>query len=73
MLVHFLGDIVQPLHNMGRFTRKYPDGDRGGNAFKLKSKYGVTNLHSLWDKVLYEERNNIPRPISAEDWADIET
>ena len=35
MLIHQMGDLSQPLHTMDRFTKKYPDGDAGGNAFKL--------------------------------------
>jgi len=53
LLIHFVGDIHQPLHATSRYTSKYPHGDAGGNGFKLTSKDGVTNLHSLWDSVLY--------------------
>lgn len=72
MLVHFLGDIVQPLHSMSRFSPELPKGDKGGNAFKLPYRYRVKSLHSLWDKVLYEERYNIRRPISDDKWADFQ-
>ena len=68
MLVHLIGDIVQPLHSMNRFNEEYPKGDSGGNRFKLKYRYGVKSLHSLWDKVLYQERKNIRRPISEKNW-----
>lgn len=50
MLIHFVGDLHQPLHATDR-------GDRGGNAFSI---HGVpftdlfpgtlANLHSYWDK-----------------------
>lgn len=70
MLVHFFGDIVQPLHNMNRYTADYPKGDKGANAFKLPYRYAVKSLHSLWDKVLYEERYNIRRPFTEETWAE---
>jgi hypothetical protein len=45
-LVHFVGDLHQPLHAAER------DGDQGGN--KLKVHYGIepTNLHSTWDGLL---------------------
>lgn len=70
MLVHLIGDLVQPMHSMARFSSDDPKGDKGGNYFSLASKYGVKNLHSLWDKVLYKERNNIARPIKADVWED---
>ena len=46
-LVHFVGDLHQPLHAAER------DGDQGGN--KLRIHYGAiphTNLHSAWDGYL---------------------
>jgi hypothetical protein len=61
LLIHFMGDQAQPLHNIERFSSKYPNGDGGGNAFPLLSKYSVTELHSLFDTVLYVERTNIGR------------
>ena len=45
-LIHFVGDIHQPLHAGDR-------ADRGGND--LKTTYGVMpgyNLHSVWDGLL---------------------
>ena len=42
LLVHFLGDIHQPLH-LGRGE------DRGGNDIKINHSGKQTNLHSLWD------------------------
>ena len=56
---------------MNRFTDDDKKGDKGANGFKLKRKYGVSSLHSLWDKVLYEERRNIRRPIKDSDWEKI--
>ena len=44
-LIHFLGDISQPLHVIAK--------DRGGNSVKIiRNKNGrnsTTNLHTLWD------------------------
>jgi len=53
-VIHFVGDIHQPLHAAGRVTRALPSGDRGGNDFPitLVGADGVarrSNLHSLWD------------------------
>ena len=72
LLIHLVGDITQPLHSMNRFTDDDKKGDKGANGFKLKRKYGVSSLHSLWDKVLYEERKNIRRPIEDKDWEKIQ-
>lgn len=46
-LVHFVGDLHQPMHSTTMYTRQDPDGNRGGNEFKLKGKWN--NLHALWD------------------------
>ncbi|GMK59171.1 hypothetical protein CspeluHIS016_0701860 [Cutaneotrichosporon spelunceum] len=40
-LVHFLGDMHQPLHLTGR--------DRGGNQAIFRFEGRVRNLHSVWD------------------------
>jgi len=41
-LVHFVGDVHQPLH-LGNAR------DRGGNKIRVKFKGKRTNLHALWD------------------------
>lgn len=52
-IIHFVGDIHQPLHCTTRVTAANPDGDRGGNLFKIKilknGKLQNSNLHSYWD------------------------
>lgn len=57
-LIHAVGDIHQPLHNISRVSEDTPEGDRGGNGFPIDSilygtYYGkpsyLTNLHKLWD------------------------
>ena len=68
LLVHYIGDLVQPLHNSNRFNTEFPDGDKGGNAFPLKNHYGVDELHALYDKLMYDGYHNIARPISDDDW-----
>lgn len=40
-LIHWVGDIHQPLHTIGR--------DRGGTLFKLTNNPYGKNLHQLWD------------------------
>jgi hypothetical protein len=46
-LVHFVGDIHQPLH-VGRRA------DQGGNGVPVKFFRDDTNLHSVWDSGLIE-------------------
>lgn len=75
LLIHYVGDMAQPFHCESRFDSKYPDGDKGANAFPMPSHYSVTELHALIDKVLYVERNNIPRvrakPLTSPFLADV--
>lgn len=54
-LVHFVGDLHQPLHGAEH------DGDQGGN--KAKGNYGViprTNLHAIWDGLLADRAISSP-------------
>jgi len=50
-LYHLAGDVHQPLHTVTRVTAANPNGDAGGNFFKLKMapETRVTNLHFFWD------------------------
>lgn len=41
-LVHFIGDVHQPLHASD-------NGDRGGNNIHEEFKGRKTNLHAVWD------------------------
>lgn len=53
LLIHYIGDIHQPLHATARVNPKYPKGDAGGNFVNIPVKDGAKNLHSVWDSVLY--------------------
>lgn len=53
LLIHYLGDIHQPLHCATRVDKAYPEGDRGGNLFPLPNHYATDDLHAVWDSVLY--------------------
>ena len=55
LLMHYTGDIHQPLHATSRVDKEYPAGDRGGNSFPVPSIDGAKNLHSVWDSVVYAE------------------
>jgi hypothetical protein len=53
-VIHFVGDIHQPLHCSTLVTEGKPEGDRGGNLFKIKlpasqGKTKSSNLHNYWD------------------------
>ncbi len=53
-LLHFVGDVHQPLHSVARDTAATPEGDRGGNEFKFDppvdlAGFQVRSLHFLWD------------------------
>ncbi len=56
MVVHFLGDIHQPMH-MGHAS------DRGGNSWHVQYFRRDNNLHSVWDSSL---------PESAHKWSHTE-
>jgi len=44
-LIHFVGDIHQPLHTAN-------DADRGGNCVPVESHSRETNLHATWDTAI---------------------
>ena len=47
-LVHFVGDMHQPLHACGR--------DRGGTRAMAKYFGRIVNMHSVWDSMLFTTR-----------------
>jgi hypothetical protein len=49
LIIHFVGDIHQPLHCATRVDSAHPEGDRGGNLVSIKLLGRTTNLHSYWD------------------------
>ena len=46
-IIHFLGDITQPLHDEAE--------DRGGNSIPVTWDGKATNLHSCWDTEMVEK------------------
>ena len=52
-VIHFVGDVHQPLHCATRISAGNPEGDRGGNQIMIKhtvgTKHPAVNLHSFWD------------------------
>ncbi|HYR07001.1 MAG TPA: S1/P1 nuclease, partial [Longimicrobium sp.] len=51
-MLHLGGDSHQPLHNSARMTAEDPEGDRGGNSYRLAGLYPFNNLHAYWDSLL---------------------
>jgi hypothetical protein len=51
-LVHFVGDIHQPLHCED-------NSDRGGNNIHLTYFHRSTNLHAVWDGGIIEQALNV--------------
>lgn len=48
-LIHFVGDIHQPLHAANLYAKRFPKGDAGGNLYLIKDGK-IKNLHALWDQ-----------------------
>ncbi len=50
-LYHLVGDVHQPLHAATRYTAAQPNGDAGGNGFKIQMppEAHISNLHAFWD------------------------
>ncbi len=53
-VIHFVGDIHQPLHCTALVSSANPNGDQGGNLVKIKIRgddgtLRDSNLHSYWD------------------------
>jgi hypothetical protein len=57
-IVHIIGDLHQPLH-VGNGK------DRGGNDVKLQFFWKDSNLHSVWDSGLIEQKE-----LSYTEWTD---
>lgn len=68
LLIHYVGDIHQPLHATARVDHEYPKGDFGGNFVHLPTKDGVKNLHAAWDSVAYEFSGYSNLPFSQQGW-----
>jgi len=69
LIIHYAGDIHQPLHSTSRVNNDYPAGDRGGNSVYLPRHDGVSNLHASWDSVQYEFTGYAQLPFSSSGWS----
>lgn len=66
LLIHFVGDLHQPLHSAERYNSQYLQGDMGGNKFKILKSVpsDPNNLHAVWDSVGYKYPGYNQNPIS---------
>ena len=79
-LIHFVGDIHQPLHSTSYFNNDLPAGNIGGNAFPISSFGRWKNLHACWDDACgytsdYNDINPYgtpKKPLSKEDMKRLE-
>ena len=57
-VVHFVGDLHQPLHATGGLVKNEQTGamepDLGGNKVKVRYLGVETNLHTVWDTMVIE-------------------
>jgi len=68
VLVHLVGDIHQPQHVTTRVNADFPEGDKGGNEFTLKYHYGASDLHAVWDSLIYKFHSPVKLPFDEEQW-----
>ena len=68
-LIHLVGDLHQPLHASALYSEMFPNGDRGGNSFKISypDDKQVKNLHALWDSCV-GQYGSIWAPVSDGEW-----
>ena len=70
-LIHFVGDIQQPLHCSTGVTTNKPAGDGGGNSFSIVAANWNNNLHGLWDDGSGYLPDSLVRPLNATDRATL--
>jgi len=68
-LLHFVGDIEQPLHCSTAVSAAHPTGDAGGNLFYLNGDW--SNLHYLWDDGGGYLEDYIQRPLDTSSMATL--
>lgn len=66
-MIHFVGDIHQPLHATTMYSSRFPKGDQGGNLYKINyMDYG--NVHAFWDSGASQWKD-LERPLSPSSYA----
>ena len=52
-LVHCVGDLHQPMHEISRYSKEHLSGDQGGNLFKLNIRQDDHGeLHAYIDNIV---------------------
>lgn len=67
-LIHLVGDIHQPLHASSLYSKEFPNGDRGGNSFKINYTKDMSNLHALWDACV-DQYGSIWAPVNSTEYS----
>lgn len=68
LLITYVGNAHQPLHNLERVDKEHPEGDHGGYLFPLESRGYVKNLHDLWQSVFYRMMEPVNLPFDRPGW-----
>ena len=71
LLIHYVGDVHQPLHATTRYTPDMPKGDRGGKSFRLAKHGDIDELHALWDSAVLKYSTDPDLPLSDTEWGTI--
>lgn len=69
LMIHYFGDAHQPCHSITLVDDTFPSGDRGCNSLTLANVDGASNLHAVWDSMLYNQTHNTGLPLTSNDWA----
>lgn len=64
-LIHFYGDIHQPLHVTDMVSATFPTGDLGGNLFMVNLGGVSQDLHGIWDSVCGQYTTTPNRPLDS--------
>ena len=73
-LIHFVGDIHQPLHTTSRYTPERTRGDKGGNLFAIDhyENHKWNNLHFIWDHLFDQgPKDDVWSPVNGEEYTYI--
>jgi hypothetical protein len=50
ILLHTVADLHQPMHAVSYYSNRFPHGDKGGNAIKIRKYLYHGSLHHFWDE-----------------------
>lgn len=73
-LIHFVGDVHQPLHIINGFSKQFPSpvGDMGGNLYIIHG-VGINDLHGFYDSGALQWETDLTRPLSAGNASAVNT